>query len=189
MGIYTKKKSFYRSPEYQNDLIDVYSSRLLKNIITKGNQVEFFAIMADETKDTAETKSEQLAILIRYVDAEGTKIYERAIGLHHLKDCGAESIANAIQSMLSDKRLDIENCVGQCYDGANVISGVQARIKNLAPHATYFHCEADRLNLVVVDVLGNIDKVRLFSTVQTLSIHFQHCYSPSAFCKNTTEDE
>uniref|UniRef100_A0A6P7H1B5 Uncharacterized protein LOC114345669 n=1 Tax=Diabrotica virgifera virgifera TaxID=50390 RepID=A0A6P7H1B5_DIAVI len=49
------------------------------------------------------------------------------------------------------------------------VSGVQARIKDLAPHATYFHCHAHRLNLDLVDVLNNIDIVNdFFSTVQTL---------------------
>lgn len=169
-----RRYGHYCSPEYQNDLIDVYSARLLKSIITKAKQAKYFSIMADETKDMS--KSELLAILIRYVDAEETKINERAIGLHHLKDCSAESIANAITSMLSDQGLDIKHCVGQCYDGANVmrgwVSGVQARIKDLAPHATYFHCHAHRLNLVLVHVLGNDEEVKdFFSTVQTL-YHF-----------------
>ncbi|KAJ8896148.1 hypothetical protein PR048_001491 [Dryococelus australis] len=67
--------------------------------------------MADETKDVP--KVEQLAILIRY----------RAIGLHHLKDCSADNIANAIFSLLSNQGIDLKYCVGQCYDGANVMSG------------------------------------------------------------------
>ena len=45
-----RRYGHYCSPEYQNDLIDVYSARLLKSIIMKAKQVKYFSIMADETK-------------------------------------------------------------------------------------------------------------------------------------------
>ncbi|KAJ8873980.1 hypothetical protein PR048_024820 [Dryococelus australis] len=77
--------------------------------------------MADETKDVS--KVEQLAILISYVDCEDWKIKERVIGVHNLKDCSAENIANAIFSLLSEQGLDLKYYIGQYCDGANVMSG------------------------------------------------------------------
>jgi len=49
---------------------------------------------------------------------------------------------------------DIENkLVGQCYDGTYVMSGyltgLQARVKELASNALFTHCLAHRLNLVL----------------------------------------
>ncbi|KAJ8884668.1 hypothetical protein PR048_016526 [Dryococelus australis] len=99
------------------------------------DETGFYSIMADETKDVS--KVEQLAILIRNVDCDDWKIKERDIGLHHLKNYSAQG-------------LDLKNCVEQCYDGANVMSGwengVQAREKHQAPHAIYFHCHANHFN-------------------------------------------
>lgn len=68
---------------------------------------------------------------------------------------------------------DIKYCVGQCYDGAKVMSGwasgVQARVKDQAPHATYFHCHAHRFNLVLVHSLGVVEEAKdFFSTLQTI---------------------
>jgi len=65
------------------------------------------------------------------------------------------------------------NCVGQCYDGANVMSGtasgVQARIRNEIPHALYTHCYAHRINLVLVHCVSDIVEVNdFFDTVQQL---------------------
>lgn len=61
---------------------------------------------------------------------------------------------------------DIKYCVGQCYDGAKVMSGwasgVQARVKDQAPHATYFHCHAHRFNLVLVHSLGVVEEAKDF---------------------------
>ncbi|KAJ8866459.1 hypothetical protein PR048_032302 [Dryococelus australis] len=94
----------YSSPEYQNDLISVYALRILRYITEKAKEAGFYSIMANETK------VEQLAIFIRYVDCEDWKINERATGLHYLKDCSAENISNAIFSLLSEKRLDLKNC-------------------------------------------------------------------------------
>ncbi|KAJ8895239.1 hypothetical protein PR048_000564 [Dryococelus australis] len=154
----------YSSPEYQNNLISVYSLRML-------SKAGFYSVMTDETKDVS--KVDQLAILIRYVDCEDWKIKERAIGLHHLKDCSAENIANAKFSLLSKKGLVLKYCVGQCYDGANAMSGwanrVQARVKHQAPQAIYFHCYAHHLNLVLVHSLSGIEETKGFiSTLQSI---------------------
>ncbi|KAJ8887036.1 hypothetical protein PR048_013251 [Dryococelus australis] len=142
----------YSSREYQNDLVSIYSLRILMCTTEKAKENCFNSIMADETKDIS--KVEQLAILIRCVDCEEWKIKEKDIGVHHLKDCSAENIANAIFYLLSEQGLDLKYCVGQCYDGANIMSGwrngVQARVKHQAPYAIYFHCHTHRLNLVLV---------------------------------------
>ena len=63
----------------------------------------------------------------------------------------------------------------QCYDGASVMSGqftgVQARIKEIAPHVTYFHCHAHRLNLVLVRTIKNIPEIaEFFEKVQCLYV-------------------
>ncbi|KAJ8885438.1 hypothetical protein PR048_011635 [Dryococelus australis] len=150
----SRRYGHYSFPEYQNDLIYVNTLRILRCITEKAKEAGFYSIMADETKDVS--KMEQLAILIRY----------RAIGLHHLKYCSEYNISNAIFSLLSEQGLDEKYCVGQCYNGVNVMSGwangVQARVKHQAPHAIYFYCHAHHLNLVLVHSLSVIDETNNF---------------------------
>lgn len=97
----SRRYGHYSSPEYQNDLISVFSSRIVTSIVEKVKESGFYSIMADETKDFS--KAEQLAILIRYVDCEDWKVKERAIGLHYLKDCSAENITNSLFYLLSEQ--------------------------------------------------------------------------------------
>jgi len=57
-----------------------------------------------------------------------------------------------ISSVLNE--FDIEKkLVGQCYDGASVmaghLTGLQARVKNVAPNAIFTHCLAHMFNLVL----------------------------------------
>lgn len=65
-----------------------------------------------------------------------------------------------IIATLQDNRLDIAGIVSQGYDGASVMSGhcsgVQQRIKVVAPQAVYVHCYAHCLNLVLVDATKRV---------------------------------
>ena len=58
-------------------------------------------------------------------------------------------------------RLKIENCRGQCYDGAAVMSGhksgVATRIKQLNNKALFTHCYGHALNLCVKDACSEVD--------------------------------
>ena len=50
-------------------------------------------------------------------------------------------------------------------------SGVQQRIREVAPHAIYIHCYAHNLNLALVDcVKGNSDAREFFSLIQALHV-------------------
>ena len=62
--------------------------------------------------------------------------------------------------------LDLNNMVGQAYDGASVMSGknhgVQQRISQVAKHAYYVHCCAHRLSLILVDACKTVREAREF---------------------------
>ncbi len=67
--------------------------------------------------------------------------------------------------------------IGQCYDGAAVMSGcnngVQEKFRKEVPHALYVHCHAHRLNLTLVDCVRNIQPAaEFFEIVQMLYIFF-----------------
>lgn len=90
---------------------------------------------------------------------------------------GAEDHVNLIKNVLSMFNLDLQKCRGQGYDGAAVMSGVysgvQKRINDIVPSASYVHCTAHNLNLVLCDVAKNTPKMsQFFDTVQDIFLYF-----------------
>lgn len=156
------------SPEYQNDFISIVAQSIRKNILSKMSNLGTYTILVDETKDASH--KEQLSFIIRFVDKD-YKINERSIGCYHMQISDAETLANEIINITCSQKLDIKNCISQCYDGAAVMSGkfsgVQSRIQEIVPHAIYIHCFAHRLNLCLVNTLQNNPKiVNFFDTIQ-----------------------
>ena len=91
-------------------------------------------------------------------------MYEPFLGYVAAKELNAEALAGYIISFLTKVGLSLQNCVCQCYDGASVMSGecagVQAKVREIAPQATYIHCCAHRLNSRLCE--GNTNSSRLF---------------------------
>ena len=93
----------------------------------------------------------------------------------HASSLDAASLAKYITDTLTSLNLSLENCVCQCFDGASVMSGqcsgVQTRIREVAPKALYIHCTAHRLNLVLVDCVKSVTLAAdFFSILETLSL-------------------
>ena len=78
----------------------------------------------------------------------------------------AEGLSDYIIGTLKEYDLDPALIVSQGYDGASVMSGscsgVQQRIKMIAPNATYVHCYAHCLNLALVDCVHNVQDASEF---------------------------
>lgn len=138
------------------------ASMILNNISLELNESSYFAIMIDETKDIR--KTEQLSIVVRYYYK--SEIKERFLGVTPLKDLNAIALFSHIKVVLSKCKIDINKCVAQTYDGANVMrgsmNGNQALFKKEVPQAVYIHCNNHRLNLVLVDVVKNVEVVDHF---------------------------
>ena len=80
-----------------------------------------FSILADEAADIS--NKENLSILIRFVDALKS-IREEFVGYYH---CNEGTTGRAIKTMIlkvvSDLGLSVDDCHGQCYDGAGNMAG------------------------------------------------------------------
>ena len=118
-----------------------------------------FSILADETKDVS--KQVQLVIVLRYVDMSTCTVHERFLTFVVAESLNAEGFSDYIIKTLKEHNLDPALIVSQGYDdGASVMSGscsgVQQRIKIVAPNATYVHCYAHCLNLALVDCVRNV---------------------------------
>ena len=163
----------YTSPDIQNSLINIMASGVQEIICNNIRTAGVYSLLADETKDIS--KREQLAIVLRYVDPEKASIHEHFLTYVEATSLDAESLSSYLLTTLRDLKLDPTRIVSQGYDGASVMSGrcsgVQQRIREVAPHAVYIHCYAHNLNLALVDcVKGNSDAREFFSLIQTVYI-------------------
>lgn len=81
----------------------------------------------------------------------------------------AKSISAATEGQLEQKGTDQLKCVGQTYDGAAVMSGdiggVQAQFQIQHPEATYVHCYAHELNLVLCHTCRAVSVATEFSNL------------------------
>ena len=80
-----------------------------------------FSVLADETKDCS--KSEQMAIILRYVDVKKATIHERFVTYIEVTDLDTKNLSEYILTTLRSHHLDIHSLISQGYDGASVMSG------------------------------------------------------------------
>ena len=143
----------YTSPTIQNNILSIMATLVRRSICSAVQKTGYYSIMVDETKDLS--KQEQLSIAVRYIDVDKIAVMERFLTFFPAKALNAESLTQYILDTLTLYNIDPQMIVSQGYDGASVMSGscsgVQKRIREVAPCASYIHCHAHVLNLVLVD--------------------------------------
>lgn len=178
------KNAKYTHHTIQNEILEIASNLILSKISSQVKKAKYFSVMADETKDIR--KVEQVSVVVKYY-LDG-KIYERFLGYRPADDLNADSMFNYIKERLSICGIDINNCVGQTYDGASVMRGknrgVQALFREQVPQAIYVHCFNHRLNLVIVKVCKNIPECNdFFSLLESLYVFISGSSIHSQFLK------
>ncbi|KAL4141956.1 hypothetical protein QTP88_004495 [Uroleucon formosanum] len=115
-----------------------------------------------------------------------SELIERFLGFHNAsEDPTAQGLFNLVNSVLH--KFDTENkLVGLCYDGACVMSGhltgLQARVKEVAPNALFTHCLAHRLNLVLQHGCSINAKCRIFfANLTGIAAYFHNSTSRTNF--------
>ncbi|XP_045508255.1 zinc finger MYM-type protein 1-like [Colias croceus] len=137
------------SKSIQNDILDAIYEVCICEIQQQIKKSNFVAIQADETTDCSTIQ--QLVFIVRYV--HDGKIYERFIKYLQPKGHTADILAAEILNELDSLNIDKNKLIGQCYDGASVMSGnsngVQKIVRDMYPYAYYVHCYAHQLNLIL----------------------------------------
>ncbi len=91
-------------------------------------------------------------------------VYERFIGFERVFGTTGADFFNLLVEWLKQLGLDIDNIVGQCYDGASTMrsrcKGVATRLINIVPTALYIHCNDHILSLCLIDVAQTVVPVR-----------------------------
>ncbi|KAK4564757.1 hypothetical protein RGQ29_006717, partial [Quercus rubra] len=152
----------YTSPTIQKEILHILASNV-RNAIREEIRDAKFCILVDEARD--ESKKEQMAIILRFVDKEGF-IKERFFHIVHVRDTTGLTLKNEICAVLSHYNLHIENIRGQGYDGASNMrgewNGLQALFLKDCPYAYYVHCMAHRLQLDLVTASREVKDVHQF---------------------------
>ena len=165
----------YLHSSIQNELLEILSNEVLQSARDEIAEAKFFSVLADETKDLS--KKEQMSIIVRYIYK--SEIKEIFLGFIHCEKLDALSLFTTIKNTLLKNGLLLENCVGQAYDGASVMSGhlkgVQALFKKEVPSAVYVHCYNHVLNLAVIDCCKGIPEFsQYFNMAEQLYVFISH---------------
>ncbi len=148
------KNATGKSHRIQNEVIELLGGQVSSDIISRVKKAKWFSLLADESADIS--NFEQVALIIRYIceTLKGIEVREDFLKFTSTTSSKAEPLTQLILSNLIAFGLDLDNMIGQGYDGARnmsgVYSGVQTRISNQLPRAQYVHCRAHNLNRVII---------------------------------------
>ena len=158
----------YLSHDIVNEIIKLMGNTVLRKLLGKIREVQWYSIMADETRDIS--GNEQLAITIRWVN-EMYEVQEDLIGMVHVESTTASSLTLLIKDVLVRCILPLDNCRGQAYDGAanmmGHLRGVGTQIESKYPLAIKVHCFAHCLNLCLQEASKNCLPIRTALNVIT----------------------
>lgn len=122
---------------------------------------------------------DQTSQILRYVKLDGTKVQVTKSFIDFLETEGkkAKDMVKMILDKIESDGLDIQNCRGQAYDNAAVMSGrhsgVQMRIKAVNKNAQFVACSNHSLNLVGVHAASiAVDSVTFLVLWRGFSITF-----------------
>jgi hypothetical protein len=162
----------YTSKDIQNEILDTLAEMVREQIIEEVKESIYFSVLVDETKDVSH--KEQISFVLRYFAHK--QVHESFIDFKPADGLNAQSLSALIVRTLTSYGLDIRSClVGQGYDGASVMSGVnngvQQIVRQSAPSAAYVHCYAHRLNLILVDACKHVQEASdFFALLQRLYV-------------------
>nr|XP_043629731.1 zinc finger MYM-type protein 1-like [Erigeron canadensis] len=130
----------YKAPSIQKDIATCFELEIFKSIFQEiGDDV--FSLLVDESSDVSQ--KEQMAIVLRYVDAYGL-VKERFVELIHVKETTSLFLKDAIDTFFAQHKLSLGRLKGQGYDGASNMrgefNGLKARILEVNKSAYYVHC-------------------------------------------------
>ncbi|XP_023752846.2 uncharacterized protein LOC111901193 [Lactuca sativa] len=111
--------SKYTSADIQKEILSIIANKVQKHIRSEVGDL-YFCVMVDESRD--ESKKEQMAIVLRFVDVEGI-IRERFLDLVHVRDTLSLTLKTNMWRQLLHYQFDVSKIRGQGYDGASNMRG------------------------------------------------------------------
>jgi hypothetical protein len=150
LSAWLKRTTNFLSHQCIEEIQNIFSHTILRDIVDNVKQARIFAIVADGTQDI--TSKEQLSLCIRYVDGQ-LDVHEEFVGFHaHDDETTGRAIAAAILDILQRLSLNADQIRAQTYDGAanmdGVYNGCPAVIREQYPLVLPFRCGGHTTHLV-----------------------------------------
>ena len=172
-----KRNAMYTSHIAVVQFMEALGTWVEESLLKRLHKAPFFSVMADECTDVATI--EEMSVFCHW--EENGSPEEHFLEILHLKQANAESIYSALVECLKEKNLQISNVVGMGFDGAAAFSGkktgVQAKIKKVAPHAFFVHCHCHMLQLACVQAANATLRIKHVYVTLIALWKFFH-YSP-----------
>ena len=142
------------------ELFASISKTLESNLLSSFKASPYYSLMADESTDVA--SQEELSVCARWLQ-HGRPV-EHFLGIVPAKETNAEAISGYLSSFLKSRSISFVKMRGLGFDGANTMSGhrsgVQTRLRLLAPSALYVHCRCHKLQLAAVSAAQEHTEVK-----------------------------
>ena len=166
-----RKQLKYTSHEVQNEFLSIMAQQVLRQVAASLQSSVYYTVMVDETTDAA--NKEQVVLVFRWVD-DDLQVHEDFVGLHETDSTTADALVAIIRDTLLRLNIKLENCRGQCYDGAGVMSGrrsgVAKTLQDEEKRAVFTHCYGHALNLAAGDCIKQCKIIQsAFDTVAEMS--------------------
>lgn len=162
------QRSKYRwvSHDMMDEILSMMSLHVQRILVANISKQHFYAIMSDETTDSS--RKEQMSLNFRTVD-ENLAIHENFLGFYDVPSTDSKTLFDVLKDVLLRFNLKFLNCRGQCYDGANNMSGdytgLQTRVREEEARAYYTHCAGHNISLVALGSLMAIPEIADFLSV------------------------
>uniref|UniRef100_A0A672IQM3 TTF-type domain-containing protein n=1 Tax=Salarias fasciatus TaxID=181472 RepID=A0A672IQM3_SALFA len=111
----------YIHHDIQNEIFSVMAKMIRTQISDEVRDAEYFAILVDESKDVS--KKEQISVIVCHLKQGTEQMQEEFLHFTAADGLVAGSLLASIKHTLSQCNINLQFCVGQCYDGASVMSG------------------------------------------------------------------
>ena len=116
-------------------LVEIFSDLIIELICKDARESNWYGIIIDET--SVISRYEQVSFCFSYT-ANGCK-KEEFVGFHATETTDGETLYKLVKEVINKLQLGLENIVGECFDGAINMSGVNkglsARMKECSPLA------------------------------------------------------
>ena len=114
------KRTTWTSRDIQNEFLTIMAKDVLRGIAAEIQSAKWYAVIVDETTDIG--VKEQVSLCIRHVD-ENFVVNENFVGFYETAETDSMTLVKIISDVLCRLSLPIDDCRGQCYDGASNMSG------------------------------------------------------------------
>ena len=149
-----RKTDRYTRHDIQNGILKLMSNSVILQLVNdiRSRQCNFLSLIADEYTDISNL--EQLTTCFRWIGAH-LDSHEDFVGFYHIPNRVPSTIESVLKDVLIRLQLSLNECRGQCYDGASNMLGrksdVVTRIKEIQPKADATHCHCHSLSLSMKD--------------------------------------